>query len=83
MSVGHMFTQHTAFALLIHSAAGYIHTLLKNTCAAQTLRDDLKLKMKDVEAKKRGTEVLLDEMGAQRSEAEAQQVHHQTIAFNM
>lgn len=40
----------------------------------QTLRDDLKLKMKDVEAKKKGTEVLLEEMGAQRSEAEAQQV---------
>lgn len=41
---------------------------------AQTLRDDLKLKMKEVEAKKLGTEVLLEEMGAQRSEAEAQQV---------
>lgn len=30
--------------------------------------------MKEVEAKKLGTEVLLEEMGAQRSEAEAQQV---------
>lgn len=40
----------------------------------QTLRDDLKLKMKEVDAKKLGTEVLLEEMGVQRSEAEAQQV---------
>lgn len=40
----------------------------------KTLRDDLKLKMKEVEAKKLGTEVLLEEMGEQRSEAEAQQV---------
>lgn len=31
--------------------------------------------MKDVEAKKRGTDDLLEEMGAQRSEAEAQQVN--------
>lgn len=38
------------------------------------MRDDLKLKMKDVEAKKQGTELLLEEMGVQRSEAEAQQV---------
>lgn len=30
--------------------------------------------MKEVEAKKLGTEVLLEEMGAQRFEAEAQQV---------
>lgn len=40
------------------------------------MRDDLKLKMKEVEAKKHGTEVLLEEMGVQRSEAEAQQVRH-------
>lgn len=40
----------------------------------KTLRGDLKLKMKDVEAKKQGTEILLEEMGVQRSEAEAQQV---------
>lgn len=32
--------------------------------------------MKEVEAKKQGTEILLDEMGVQRSEAEAQQVDH-------
>lgn len=30
--------------------------------------------MRDVDAKKEGTEVLLEEMGVQRSEAEAQQV---------
>lgn len=34
----------------------------------------MKLKMKDVEGKKQATEVLLEEMGVQRSEAEAQQV---------
>lgn len=47
---------------------------------SQTLRDDLKLKMKEVDAKKRGTDVLLEEMGVQRSEAEAQQVEY---LFNM
>lgn len=40
----------------------------------KTLRIDLQQKMRDVDAKKRGTEILLEEMGAQRSEAEAQQV---------
>ena len=33
--------------------------------------------MKEVEAKKQGTELLLEEMGVQRSEAEAQQVQDQ------
>lgn len=38
--------------------------------------------MKDVEAKKRGTDVLLEEMGAQRSEAEAQQVCTVAVGIN-
>lgn len=48
------------------------------------MRDDLKLKMKEVEAKKQGTEQLLEEMGVQRSEAEAQQVSacHITEEYN-
>ncbi|CAM9397550.1 unnamed protein product, partial [Discosporangium mesarthrocarpum] len=49
-------------------------TLRKTNEDVQALRDDLKRKMKVVEAKKQGTECLLEEMGHQRSEAEAQQV---------
>eukprot|EP00904_Undaria_pinnatifida_P003150 jgi/Undpi1/12836/HiC_scaffold_7.g02503.m1 len=57
----------------INRLANGLETLKKTNGDVQTLRDDLKLKMKDVEAKKQGTEVLLEEMGVQRSEAEAQQ----------
>lgn len=43
----------------------------------------MKLKMKEVEAKKRGTELLLEEMGVQRSEAEAQQVDRVRGGFSI
>eukprot|EP00752_Nemacystus_decipiens_P011484 g10196.t1 len=57
----------------ISRLANGLQTLRKTNNDVQTLRDDLKVKMKEVEAKKLGTEVLLEEMGVQRSEAEAQQ----------
>lgn len=55
-------------------AIARVNVFLRLPIFLQTLRSDLKLKMKDVEAKKQGTEILLEEMGVQRSEAEAQQV---------
>ncbi|CAM9358663.1 unnamed protein product [Ascophyllum nodosum] len=50
-----------------------LETLRKTNGDAQTLKHDLRLKMKEVEARKRETEVILGEMGIQRSEMEAQQ----------
>ncbi|CAN0577528.1 unnamed protein product [Ectocarpus sp. 12 AP-2014] len=60
----------------INRLANGLQTLRKTNDDVQALRDDLKLKMKEVDAKKRGTDVLLEEMGTQRSEAEAQQVDY-------
>ncbi|CAM9543680.1 unnamed protein product, partial [Sphacelaria rigidula] len=47
----------------ISRLANGLKTLRKTNDDVQTLRGDLKLKMKDVEAKKQGTEILLEEMG--------------------
>ncbi|KAL7679175.1 putative AAA+ ATPase domain, dynein heavy chain region D6 P-loop domain-containing protein [Plasmopara halstedii] len=57
----------------IHRLEVGIHTLKKTSSDVARLQDELKLKMEQVEERKKATDLLLDQMGKQRGDAEVKQ----------